>query len=625
MRQLRIILFAIALVFSFGLQNASAQSKNKSKAEDPIKTSGAYFWGESSNTSNQNEARQQALDNLIENIKDNYKSQAYLFPEIKEKHKDLIFKSFATELDEISVSEYTDSENTVLMRYIKKTEFDSLCEDRKNQIFNAIQKGIENENKLSTGDALRSYYKALMLCYSHPKGKALKFRTDDDVEHHVISWLVEDKIDGDDGILKNINVVVKSWIEYRDHSDANIVIFNNYKLSNIRFNYFDPIKHKNINYNIENGDATLQLAKGTNESYIKIDFSYPDFKTSDPAAYFMNENLMDEIVFHKSTYSIKKPKNEDIVIIADMPNDNDITNYLTGTIFQVGQKNMSECLAIMEKVQEAIDVQDVDRISQYFADDSFEKFKQLLGYDDNSEDRPFCKITDDKIDYCFVMFNNEIICRSIPIQFEYSNGLTYNRSIVFRLNKYDKKINSFAIKLTPSVENYILSNNDCDEEKRLKLIYFLEDYQTAYATKNIAYFEKVLPDDALIIIERFTTKQSIPERITIYDDVKSDTIYSYKKYEKVFFIQNINRAFKHTMMVNTKFNDIIVEHSSKEDNMFGISMTQEYTNNNYIDNGYLFLYVDLKTEPSIKIRAWQPEKTTHKRFSISNFDKKTNQ
>ncbi|MBO4575232.1 MAG: hypothetical protein J5708_07925 [Bacteroidales bacterium] len=602
MKQLRIILFAVALVFAFGWQNVNAQSKNRSKADDPIKTSGDYFWGESSNTGNQKEARQQALDNLIDNIKNNYKSQAYLQPNIAEEHYNLIYESFKTELDEISTTKCTGSDNTELMRYIKKSEFDSLCEDRQKQIFSAIQRGLDNEERESTGDALRAYYKALMLCYSHPRSKAIKYTTEDNIEHPVINWLVEDKIDGDNGILKNINVVVKSWIRYKDHSDANIAIFNNHKLNNIRFNYFDPVNQKIINYNIENGEATLKLAKKANESYIKIDFSYPEFKTSDPVAYFMNENLIDEVFFHNSTYSIKKPKNKEIVIIDDIPNDNDIMQYLTDSKFQVNLTTMSECEAVMKKVQNAINNQDIEAIAQYFTEESFHYFKQMLGYNDKPEDRPIYKIIDNNCNYCYIAYDDEIICRSIPMQFEYRNNLIFTKSLSFRLNKSDKTINSVVVRLPESVENDIFSQSpykQWDATVRINLMNFLEDFQTAYMTKNIDCLNNFFDNDPLIIIEHTIRKNSENNKNI------SETL------SKEQYFKNVERSFKHNNAINIRFSDINIEDSKRARGLFGINMLQEYTNQSYTDNGYVFLYVDLRSKPIIYVRAWQPEKTAY--------------
>lgn len=604
------LLTIVLLLLNIGLQ---AQKKNQ-PAEDPIKTSGQYYWGDSGKCSKPNESKKLAMKNLITNIKENYKGQAQLLPEITDTHFDLIYQSFEADLEQVSKTKCLDLQNNIFMRYIPKKVFDSLCDDRKEQIYSSIHRGLEMEAKESMGDALRSYYKALMLCYSHPKGKAIKYTTDDGVEHQVINWLIEDKIDGDEGILKNMKFVVKSWVDYDDHSDVTISIIKNFKLSNIRFYYYDPIKQDYVNCNVENGDATLHFDKGATESFIKIDFSYPDFKTSDPVAYFMNENIQSEIVFHKSSFNLEKPKNAASAQRPDVPNDNIITKNFANK-YQVDSKTASDCEAIMRKVENAIKQRDPNSVREYFTDECFKDFQSILGYN-TPRNRMVYRITDNNIQYSFIYFKNDIICRSIPLQLEYSSGMTFNRSLSFRFDRTDKLISSIAYRISNSAERDIVTKTkykQWDEDARLTLITFLEDFQTAYMTKDLPYLNHIFSDDALIIVGHKIEKKNTENNFMRGDE------YEMIQKSKADYMVALNDMFRKREYVNIRFTDVTVEESYRTKNIFGISLAQDFAADTYVDNGYLFLYVDLRKEPIIYVRTWQPEKTTvEEQFTLRN-------
>lgn len=612
MKNFYCLLFAL-LISTFQL---NAQG-GKQLSIDQIKTCGSYYWGESGQCSNPREANEKATEKLIRNIKHNYKGHAQLMPNKADDHLNAIYKSFENDIKQLSNTRPIDLPHNIFLRYIEKSVFDSLCNERKEHIFSSIDRGLEMEEQGAMGDALRSYYKALLLCYSHPDAQAIKYTTDNNQSHPVIRWLIEEKIDG---ILKSTKFHIKEWKDYDTYSIAQVTIYNNHKVSNIRFYYYDPIEQKPIICNVEDGNVSLRFEKGVEQSYIMIDFSYPDFETSEPVAYMMNEVIGNHIVFPKSTFQLSKADaqiktNTETAKIED---DNNIVNNLQNQ-YKVDSKTADDCKNIMKKVESAINSKNPDDVSKYFTQNGFSDFKKLLGYNDMAGARLKYSISSKNINYCFIYYKDEILCRSIPMQFEYSDGMVFYRSISFRFNKSDKLINSVAIRLSPSAEADIMEKTqykDWDEGARLTLINFLEDFQTAYMTKNLPFLNNIYSEDALIIVGH-----RVDKKLNVENDVRlSGDDYEFNQVSKKTYIKNLSDLFHAKKYVNIRFTDVNIEESRRAKNVFGINVAQSFATNTYVDNGYLFLYVDLRQkEPMIYVRTWQPEKTTvQEQFTLRN-------
>ena len=597
--------YYILLIVLFSSHNLNAQSAGKKTIEN-IKNSGEYYWGESGNSLNPKDGNNKAIEKLLQNIKQNYKGRAQLISGKTDEHLDAIYKSFESDIKHLSGSKPVDMQKNNFIRYMKKTEFDSLCDERENYIDDAIARGLEMEEKESMGDALRSYYKALLLCYSHPNSQAIKYPTEDG-EKKVIPWLIEEKIDG---ILQSTKFHIKEWIDHDDYSEAKVSIYNNHKVSNIRFYYYDPIEQNYKTCNVENGNVSLKFEKGVDQSYIMIDFSYPDFETSEPVAYMINNIIGNNITFPKSTYQIKKEKGSKKTSKTNdsKSDDNDITGSLQNK-YQVDSKTASECQTTMRRIEAAINNKNIETVKDCFTSTGFNDFKKLLGYDDVAGARMTYSIFDKNINYCFIYYKDEIICRSIPMQFEYSDGMIFNRSISFRFNKSDKLINSVAIRLSASAEYDILAKTQYktwDEDARLTLINFLEDFQTAYMTKNLPFLNNIYSEDALIIVGHRVNKKPVENSISL-----SNEEFEYNQLSKSNYLNNLDKLFRAKKYVNIRFTDVCIEQSRRANNVFGINVAQSFATNTYMDNGYLFLYVDLREkDPMIYVRTWQPEKTT---------------
>ena len=98
--------------------------------------------------------------------------------------------------------------------------------------------------------------------------------------------------------------------------------------------------------------------------------------------------------------------------------------------------------------------------------------------------------------YEFITYGNTTICRDIDMKFEYKNYASFIREVVFRFDNKTKLITSLAFRLSSVAENDIATKNRWENDCRLALVSFLEDYQTAYVLKRYDYLESVFSDDA---------------------------------------------------------------------------------------------------------------------------------
>ena len=83
----------------------------------------------------------------------------------------------------------------------------------------------------------------------------------------------------------------------------------------------------------------------------------------------------------------------------------------------------------------------------------------------------------------------------------------------------------------------------------------------------------------------------------------------YKKQNKKQYLTNLGNAFKVAKYIKVNFDDIkVVAHPTKE-NVYGVTLHQEWNTNRYSDEGYVFMIWDFtnEDEPKIHVRTWQPD------------------
>lgn len=183
-------------------------------------------------------------------------------------------------------------------------------------------------------------------------------------------------------------------------------------------------------------------------------------------------------------------------------------------------------------------------------------------------------------------------------------------------------VESFYLSISMNLYmNVIKSNLELTDLRRRQLILdYVEQFRTAYNQKDIPFLKQVFSEDALIITGKvITTKHA--------EGFTSQKI-QYNKQTKQQYIANLTRIFKNAKYFNVTFDDIEVMRHPVNADFYGVTLHQGWTNNNYHDEGYLFLLWDFTNEnaPQIHVRTWQPDKIGGKAlpkdevFSLSDFD-----
>ena len=169
--------------------------------------------------------------------------------------------------------------------------------------------------------------------------------------------------------------------------------------------------------------------------------------------------------------------------------------------------------------------------------------------------------------------------------------------------------------------NVIKSNLELTDLRRRQMILdYVEQFRTAYNQKDLQFLNQVFSDDALII----TGKVIMQKHAEGFSSQKIE----YNKHSKQEYLAKLKRIFHNARYFKITFDDIEVMRHPTNPNFYGVTLLQGYTNNNYHDDGYLFLLWDFTDEnrPQIHVRTWQPDKLNGKPlpkdevFSLGDFD-----
>ena len=255
------------------------------------------------------------------------------------------------------------------------------------------------------------------------------------------------------------------------------------------------------------------------------------------------------------------------------------------------QNNLEQVLNALEKDQS-------ESIRDYFTEEGFEIYTQLLKYGN-------AKVLERK-QVNALNFEGQIFCRSIPMRFSFrTNDKKFVEDVVFVFEQ-DGKISSINFALESATVQEIVSKSKWSDGMKMSLITFLENYKTAFALKRLEYISSIFSDDALIITGRKVRKANVENGLRL-----NQADFEYNRQTKTEYIDNLSRSFNSKEYINLKFSNIEVIKFSKgfNENLFSIQIKQDYYSSNYGDTGYLFLQVDINDyqKPVIHIRTWQPE------------------
>lgn len=173
----------------------------------------------------------------------------------------------------------------------------------------------------------------------------------------------------------------------------------------------------------------------------------------------------------------------------------------------------------------------------------------------------------------------------------------------------------------------VLSSNISvdDLARRQIIIDFVENFRTAYNRKDLKYLESVFDNNALIITGKVIKIK--PNDDLVFRQLGSEKII-YQTQRKDEYIAGLKKCFAVNKYIDVAFDSLqVVRHPARND-VYGVTLKQDWKSSRYNDTGYVFLMIDFKdeTQPCIQVRTWQPEKYNGKPlnrnelFTVTSFN-----
>lgn len=583
-----LILFSAWLIFSLATYS---QSIEQIKADSKTFLYGEG-WGESLRL-----ADNTALAELISKISVDVRND---FTTIEKEQN--VGNSFTAESTTESIiktyshSTLTNTERIILknepdahvFRYIRRSEIDRIFEGRKNKILEFV--GIANaaNEQEHVEDALRYYYWSYVLLTSMRYPNEIKYTDDDGEEHILMAWLpfqIEQ-------ILGELSVKSNG----RSTNDANVVNVEFYykgkPVKSIGYTYFDGIDWSTV-YTAKDGIGIIELRPQSPEN-IQIKFEYE----------CMGEALIDSEIgdvikavkgtlFKKAYTSINVSgvnnslSNSQLAVLENEKSSISINNDAS--------INDEGCRQVIDKISNAIIQKCYAGIESLFSGEGYTIFERLIKYGQ-------ARLLDSS-KLSFMKMNDGICCRNLMMSFSFANNnRKFVENVVFVFDS-QHKVSNITFGLDQQSTSDILSKKAWDENSKMQLISFLENYKTAYALKRLDYINDIFSDDALIITGR------VVKRAVANEVMRNNQYVEFTRHNKQDYMKRLSKIFSSNEYINLKFANTDLAKMGKGGELYGIQIRQDYFSTHYGDTGYLFLMVDLNNpdKPIIHVRTWQPE------------------
>lgn len=209
------------------------------------------------------------------------------------------------------------------------------------------------------------------------------------------------------------------------------------------------------------------------------------------------------------------------------------------------------------------------------------------------------------VERCLTTPDNKYQVRNIPLFTKGVEEKDEYQEAVISFNKQGT-ITDFHIAISTNLYLKILKKgwDVTDLRYRQMILDYVEQFRTAYNTKDMAFLEQIYSDDALIITGKVI--KSVPSEMNKFmpqDKVK------YIKQDKRQYLTRLGQVFRNNKRIHVVFDDVkVMKHPAKE-GFYGVTLKQGYSSDSYSDIGYLFLLWDFtRTDaPQIHVRTWQPE------------------
>jgi len=412
-----------------GLEDASAIYQLADKTMD-IKTDD-FIWAEGTGTYYE-KAEEKALQNVLKKIAATQQSKFLTVKpsssEISDFSEDII-ETYSNSISEKLESKVLTDEpgNSQIIKYISNDEMQYIFDQREIFIKDYLQLGKVAETELRIADALRNYYRALVLLYSHPDYSTMRynFGSGDLVLYMALNERIKsifDKLEITDSSVETISDVNSNF--YVDFT------YNSAKIQNITYRYWTGTSYSSP-VSAKNGKGFVEIygagAASTENLKFRIDYMF----TSDQEdmAYTALLDIIEAPVFSGAEIivPVKTAKQKNIAEIK--PITFETVTKQVATSEKIETNTTSELKAEEYKPLEtnvasvkvktictAINNSTYESVENLFTTDGYEMFLKLVK-DGNA------KVLNFNEDFELVELNNGATFRSVSMKLTYGSKI----------------------------------------------------------------------------------------------------------------------------------------------------------------------------------------------------------
>lgn len=559
---------------------------------DGIKRNSSYLYGEGGGVTLQ-AAKEAALADLIQKI------SVTVHSDFTSKERELnqdgnvtsdaeyqsIIRSYSTAtLTNVKTIVLKPEPDASVFLYIAKSEIDRIFESRVAKAKEFVGNADEALKNGQIDDALRYYY------WSYCLVKSLRYPNEakifvDGQERSLLAWLPT-RID---------DVMGKVKVQSRRTADNTYEITATYDGRPVRsmdYTYFDGVDNSPV-YSILDGKGLVELRPGMAMDAVQLKLEY-EFR-----GLSRNDSEVEAVVGAMKPAVYRRAYHRVALDGAASPAESTSTDVNGSMQSPLALTDMGTLgTAVMKPVMQALRSGFIEQCRKKFTAEGWEEFSKLMGYG---------KVTlMDDIHLDYFADGDCVVCRGLPVSCRFNRGRVFNEKLSFYIDSNSKQITHVAMGLgREAMNDVVLGHLDWSEKSRTRIVGFLEDYRTAYATKNLEYLDKAFDDNAVIVLGK---RLQVAPQLNKEGYMNNHRV-QFTQLTKREFLRNLRRQFQSKDYINLHFSQNRIYQLQKGVERYGIEIKQDYYSSNYGDTGYLTLIFDLTNpdQPVIHVRTWQEQ------------------
>lgn len=559
---------------------------------DGIKRNSSYLYGEGGGVT-LHAAKEAALADLIQKI------SVTVHSDFTSKERELnqdgnvtsdaeyqsIIRSYSTAtLTNVKTIVLKPEPDVSVFLYIAKSEIDRIFESRVAKAKEFVGNADEALKNGQIDDALRYYY------WSYCLVKSLRYPNEakifvDGQERSLLAWLPT-RID---------DVMGKVKVQSRRMADNTYEITATYDGRPVRsmdYTYFDGVDNSPV-YSILDGKGLVELRPGMAMDAVQLKLEY-EFR-----GLSRNDSEVEAVVGAMKPAVYRRAYHRVALDGAASPAESTSTDVNGSMQSPLALTDMGTLgTAVMKPVMQALRSGSIEQCRKKFTAEGWEEFSKLMGYG---------KVTlMDDIHLDYFADGDCVVCRGLPVSCRFNRGRVFNEKLSFYIDSNSKQITHVAMGLgREAMNDVVLGHLDWSEKSRTRIVGFLEDYRTAYATKNLEYLDKVFDDNAVIVLGK---RLQVAPQLNKEGYMNNHRV-QFTQLTKREFLRNLRRQFQSKDYINLHFSQNRIYQLQKGVERYGIEIKQDYYSSNYGDTGYLTMIFDLTDpdQPVIHVRTWQEQ------------------